>query len=294
MVTVKVVTDSVATVPLDLVQELNITVVPANVVFGQEVFQDGVDLSPEAFYARLATSPVLPTTAVPPPGVFEAVYRRLGREGRHIVSIHIPARLSGMVNAAQTAAQALPEMEIAVVDGGNISMALGWLVVIAARAAQAGRTFDEVLAQMQATIPRLRLVAMLDTLEYVRRGGRISLPQAWLGTLLDVKPIIEVRDGEVRPVGRVRTRSRALQRLVELVAETGAAEEMAVIQANAPDMAERLRQMLGELHPLDRIPITEAGPVLATHAGPGAVGVAWVLASGAPAGPMTEPSSGPA
>ncbi len=278
MVTVKVVTDSVATISQELVRELDITVVPAGVVFGQEVFRDGVDLSPEAFYARLVASPVLPTTAVPPPGVFEEVYRRLSRESRHILSIHIPARLSGMLNAAQTAAQALPGVEIAVVDSGNISMALGWLVVIAARAAQAGRTFDEVLALVQATIPRLRLVAMLDTLEYARRGGRISPPQAWLGALLNVKPIIEIRDGEVRPVERVRTRGRALRRLVELVAETGPAEEMAVIQVNAPDVAEQLRQMLGELHPLDRILITEAGPVLATHAGPGAVGVAWVVA----------------
>jgi DegV family protein with EDD domain len=281
MATVKIVTDSVATLPQELERELEITVVPANVVFGQEVFRDGVDLPPKAFYARLAASSVLPTTAVPPPGVFEAVYRRLGRETRYVVSIHIPAGLSGMINAAQIAAQALPELEIAVVDGGNISMALGWLVVIAARAAKAGQTFEQVLALVQETIPRLRLVAMLDTLEYVRRGGRISPPQAWLGTLLNIKPLIEIREGEVRLLERVRTRRRALQRLVELVAESGPAEEMAVIQANAPDVAEELRQMLGKLHPLDRIPITEAGPVLVTHAGPGAVGVAWVVADDA-------------
>ncbi|HID86717.1 MAG TPA: DegV family protein [Anaerolineae bacterium] len=277
MENVRVVTDSLANIPSEMVEELGITVVPTNIHFGQEVYRNGIDLTSEEFYARLAKSPDLPTTSQPSVGVFEEVYRRLGRETDQIISLHIPATVSGTFNSAHTAAQALPHLEIAVVDGDNISMALGWLVVKAARAAQQGRDLGEIMALVQETIPRLRLLAVVDTLEYAYRGGRIGKSKALMGTLLRVKPIVQFLRGELLPVENVRTRRKALQRLVELAAEMAPFEEVAVPHTNAPEVAQEVREMLAAIHPVDRIPITEAGPVLGTHAGPGAVGIACVI-----------------
>jgi DegV family protein with EDD domain len=275
---VRVVTDSLANIPPEMVEELGITVVPTNVHFGQEVYRNGVDLTSEEFYLRLANSSILPTTSQPSVGIFEEVYRRLGRETGQIISLHIPALVSGTFNSAHTAAQALPDLEIAVMDSSNISMALGWLVVKAARAAQQGKDLCEIVALAEETIPRLRLLAAVDTLEYAYRGGRLGKGKALMGTLLRVKPIVQILRGEVLPVENVRTRHKALQRLVELVAEKAPFEEVAVPHTNAPDVAQEVRGMLAAIHPVDRIPITEAGPVLGAHAGPGAVGIACVLA----------------
>jgi DegV family protein with EDD domain len=274
---VRVVTDSLANIPPEMVEELGITVVPTNVHFGQEVYRDGIDLTSEEFYLKLANSPILPTTSQPSVGVFEEVYRRLGRETDQIISLHIPALVSGTFNSAHTAAQALPDLEIAVMDSSNISMALGWLVVKAARAAQQGKDLREIVALAEETIPRLRLLAAVDTLEYAYRGGRLGKGKALMGTLLRVKPIVQILRGEVLPVENVRTRHKALQRLVELAAEKAPFEEVAVPYTNAPHVAQEVRGMLAAIHPVDRIPITEAGPVLGAHAGPGAVGVACVL-----------------
>lgn len=275
---VRVVTDSLANIPSEMVEELGITVVPTNVHFGQEVYRDGIDLTSEEFYARLAKSPTLPTTSQPSVGAFEEIYRQLGRETNQIISIHIPAAASGTFNSAYTATQALPGLEIAVVDSNNITMALGWLVVKAARAAQQGKDLSEIVALAEETIPRLRLLAALDTLEYAYRGGRIGKCKALMGGLLRVKPIVQFLQGELLPVENVRTRRKSLRRLVELAAEMAPFEEIAVPHTNAPEVAQEVREMLSPFHPVDRIPITEGGPVLGAHAGPGAVGIACVLA----------------
>ncbi|MFQ6057860.1 MAG: DegV family protein [Anaerolineae bacterium] len=274
---VRVVTDSLANIPSEIVQELGITVVPTNVHFGQEVYRDGIDLTSEEFYAKLTQSETLPTTSQPSVGAFEEVYRRLGRETKQIISLHIPAAVSGTLNSAYTAAQALPELEIAIIDSTQISMALGWLVIAAARAAHQGKGLDEIVALAQEMIPRLRLLAVLDTLEYAHRGGRIGKAQALMGTLLQVKPILQVLDSEVLPVENVRTKRKALQRLVEMIAHMAPLEEAAIIHTHDPGLAQRVREMLAPIHPVDRIPIAEAGPVLGAHAGPGAVGVACVM-----------------
>lgn len=274
---VKVVTDSLADIPLEMVKELDITVVPCNVHFGQEVYRDGIDLTSEDFYIKLANSPVLPTTSQPAVGVFKEAYQSVGREAKQIVSIHIPAAVSATCNSAHLAAEALPDLEIAVIDSTQVSMGLGWLVVTAARAARQGKGLDEVVALVKETIPRLRLVAMLDTLEYAQRGGRIGKAMALVGTLLNVKPLVQFLNSEVLPLENVRTRRRALSRLIEITANLAPLEEVAVIHTNALDIAQQVRQMLAPLHPTDRIPISEAGPVLGTHAGPGAVGVACLL-----------------
>jgi len=274
---VKVVTDSASDFPVTIARDLGITVVPDNVHFGQRTYRDGVDLTREEFFIELAKSPVLPTTSQPAVGVFKEVYRQLGREARQIVSIHLPAKLSAVLNSAHLAAQSLPDLEIVLIDSTQVSMGMGWLVIIAARAARQGKNLAEILALVKDTIPRLRLIAMLDTLEYVQKGGRIGKGAALLGTLLSMKPIVQLLDSELLPVENVRTRRRALQRLAEIVTEMAPLEEAAVVHANAPALAHELAEMLAPVHPFGRILIGQVGAILGTHTGPGAVGVACVM-----------------
>lgn len=275
---VKVVTDSAADIPAEIVKELSITVVPDNVHFGQRTYRDGIDLTSTEFFAELAKSSVIPTTSQPAVGVFEEVYRRLAEETKQIISIHLPAKQSAVLNSANLAAQAVPGVEVVLIDSGQVSMAMGWLVIKAARAAQQGKELDEILALVEDTIPRLRLIAMLDSLEYLQKGGRIGKVRALLGAALRMKPLIQVLEGEALPVENVRTRSRALARLVEFVADMAPLEEVAVAHANAPDLAQQLAAMLAPVHPLERILICPVGAILGTHAGPGAVGAACILA----------------
>lgn len=276
---VKVVTDSAADLPPEIVRELSITVVPDNVHFGHRTYREGVDITSEEFFAELAKSPVIPTTSQPAVGVFEEVYRRLAEETDQIISIHLPEKLSAVLNSAYLAARALAGVEIAFIDSTQVSMGMGWLVITAARAAQQGKELAEIVALVEDTIPRLRLIAMLDTLEYLQRGGRIGKVTALLGTALKVKPLIQVLNGEALPLENARTRRKALRRLVEIIADLAPLEEVAVVHANAPDLAHEVGTMLATIHPSHRILICPVGPILGTHAGPGAVGVACVLAA---------------
>jgi len=273
---VRVVTDSASDIPPDIARELGITVVPCNVHFGENTYRDGVDLTGEEFFNKMAASPILPTTSQPAVGVFEEAYRRLGREADQIVSINLPKKLSATYNSAVLAAQALPELEIVIIDSTQVCMAQGWLAIIAARAARQGTGLAEIVALVEGAIPRLRLIALLDTLEYVWRGGRIGKASALLGTLLNVKPLIQVLDGEALPLENVRSKQKALRRLVEIVGDLGPLEEVAVMHANAPAAAQQLVEMLTPLHPPEHILVGQVGAILGTHAGPGAVGVACV------------------
>lgn len=274
---VRIVTDSASDIPAEIAEGVGITVVPCNVHFGQRTYRDGVDLTSEEFFIEMARSSTLPTTSQPAVGLFEEAYRRLSEETDQIVSIHLPRKLSATYNSARLAAQALPEMEIVIVDSTQVSMAQGWLAIIAARAALQGKELTEIVELVQDTIPRLRLVAMLDTLEYIRKGGRIGKATALLGTLLKMKPLLQILDGEALPIENIRTRRKALQRLVEITADMAPFEEVAVMHANALAVARELAEMLAPLHSPDRIIISQVGAILGTHAGPSAVGVACVM-----------------
>jgi len=274
---VKVVTDSASDIPPAVARDLDITVVPCNVHFGERTYRDGIDLTSEEFFVKLVSSPVMPTTSQPSVGVFQETYRRLAKETNQIISINLPAKLSATLNSARLAAQSLPEVEIAIVDSTQVCMAQGWLVIIAARAARQGMGLADIVALVEDTIPRLRLIAFLDTLEYLQKGGRIGKASALLGTLLKVKPLIQVLNGEALPMGNVRTKQKALQRLVEIVGDLGPLEEVAVMHANAPATAQQLVEMLAPIYPPDRILIGQVGAILGTHAGPRAVGVACVV-----------------
>ena len=275
---VKIVTDSTADIPEKLATELGITIVPCNVHFGLETYRDGLDLSKEEFYARLKTSPTLPTTSAPAAGLFEATYRELASETDQILSIHLASALSAIYNSACLGAEAIADVEITLIDSEQVSMGLGWLVIAAARAAQAGQSLAQIMALVEDMMPRVRLFAALDTLEYLQKGGRVGKTVAVLGTLLNIKPLVEVRDSAVLPLERVRTRRRSIQRLIELAAELGPLEELAVIHTNAPQEAQQLAEGISFLHPLERILIAEAGVIIGTHAGPNGLGVACVVA----------------
>lgn len=273
---VRIVTDSPSDIPPEICRELNIEVVPAVVVIDGRTYRDKIDLPASEFYRQLVQSKELPTTSQPPVGAFEEVYQRLLQETDQIISIHIPDTVSGTLEAARAAAARIDGAEIRVVNSTQVTMAEGWLVILAARAAQAGHSLAEILELVEQTIPRLRLVAVLDTLEYLRRGGRIGRAAAMMGTMLRVKPVIAYQNSELIPLENARTMRRALDRLIQQVAGWAPLEEVAVIHTAAPELADRVRERLAHLHPVERILIAEAGPVVGTHVGPGGVGIACV------------------
>ncbi len=276
MPNVKIVTDSLADIPSHIVKELGITTVPAVVRFGETLYRDRVDLFPTEFFRLLVNSSKLPSTSQPSSGVFEETYRRLAGETDQILAIHTDGLLSGIFNASSAAAAHISDVCIRVVDSRQVSMALGWLVILAARAARRGNTLDVVERVVRAALPRVHLIAMLDTLEYARRGGRLGKASALLGTLLNVKPLLSIVNGEVVPVEKARSEKRGLERLAQIALGSEPIQELAVMHTIAPDKAARLAEIVGESFPKERIVIAEAGPVLGAHVGPGAVGIAWV------------------
>jgi len=271
-----IVTDSVANLPAELVKRYDIGVVPLLVTFGLETFRDGVDISSAEFYHRLATNKVVPKTSTPPIGDFIAVYTQAAQRAEAVVAIHLVGTLSGTVNIARQAA-ALMDVPVYVLDSRTAAAAEGLVVLAAARAAQAGAKAEEVLAVARGVISRVRLLVMLDTLEYLWRGGRIGAAQAWFGMALRFKPIVALADGAVRPVERPRTRQRALARLVELMAEEVQHRpvHVAVTHATAPAEAEALYHRVAARFDCRELFITEFTPVMGAHAGPGVVGIAF-------------------
>ena len=272
---VHVVTDSTADIPHSLAEELGISVVPLTVHFGDEVYRDGVDIEAESFLQKLISSPVLPHTSQPSPEVFSQVYSQLLANGDAVVSIHVSAKLSGTLNSALVAQQGLDSPErVTLVDSRWTSMALGIIVLNAARAAQQGGTQEEVSRVAQDAMGKMHLLFFCDTLEYLQKGGRIGKAQAFLGGLLEVKPLITIRDGEVFPVERVRTRGRALERLRQWGEEFTPIREFCVLHAGSEADALALHSHLAARFPQAISHFGHIGAVVATHAGPGLVGLA--------------------
>jgi DegV family protein with EDD domain len=274
---IAIVTDSTSDLPPALAAQLHIHIVPCNVHFGQEVYRERVDLTTDQFYEKLAAAKELPKTSQPSVGVFREMYQSLAKEYAGIVSIHLAAKLSGTYQSAVLAAKEVTDIPIAAIDSGTTSMALGWLAVVAARASQARQTFESLVTLVNTTIPRTRLLALLENLDNVVKGGRIGKAAAFMGTMLNIKPLIEIKNGDVIPVERIRTWQKAKARLVELTKAFGGLDELAVMHAHAPDDAAALAEQLSEFYPRDRMVITEAGAVLGTHAGRGALGVMAIV-----------------
>ena len=283
MAGLRIATDSTADVPPGLALDLQIAVVPCQVFWGEEVYRDGVDLQPQEFYQRLARSADLPKTSQPPMNRFVETYRRLldVEGGEAVLSIHVAGNLSGTVNGAWAAAQTLSDpSQIEVIDSGQISLGLGWAVIEAARMAQSGFSREDVSRAVHGMLPRLRAAAMIDTLENLYKGGRISQVTAALGTVLRFKPLIRIERGRVEVMERVRTRSRALKRLVVMVQSWGPLARIAVLHTGAEELAQELVSMIEDLVPDNEIMIEPAGAALTTHLGIGAVGVCAVVAPG--------------
>jgi DegV family protein with EDD domain len=276
MSNVKILTDSLADIPSAILKELDITTVPCTVRFGSEEYIDRVNLFPTEFYRKLVASPTLPTTAFPSSQLFEETYRKLAETTDRILAIHTIASLTGIYNASRVAAENITTARIELIDSEQVSMSLGWLVILAGRAAKEGASLAQVKSLVEDAKARVHIIAMLDTLEYAQRGGRLGKGAALVGSLLNVKPLVSAVHSEIVPVENVRTQKRALERLVEIVLASGPIQELSVIHADAPQYAQTLKKMLAKTFPMDQIVMSETGPVLGTHTGPGAVGVAWL------------------
>ena len=276
--TVKVVTDSSCDLPQELADELGITIVPLTVRFGAEEFVDRLDLTAAEFWARCDASPTLPETAAPSPGAFEEAFRAAAADGHDgVVAILLSGGLSATLQAAQLAAEAVAgTIPVRVIDSKQASAAVGALALNAARWAAADGKLDEIADAAAEEAKRTRLYATFDTLEYLRKGGRIGRAQAFFGSMLSMKPVIELVDGVVEAESRQRTRSRSVRHLADKVREAGPVEHVIVLHADAPDH-EDLLAMLGEFVPRESILVTKIGAVIGTHAGPRAMGVVFQL-----------------
>ena len=274
---VSIVTDSTSDIPPDIARELNITVIPVHVIFGEESFDDGVTITREEFYRRLKTTKVMPTTSTPSAGEFAETYQRVGGE---IVSIHVAANWSSLLNVAQVGASLAPAAQIAFFDSGKLAMGLGWQVILAARAAQQGKSVADILQALQDAKHRVRLFAALDTLEFLRRSGRVNALVARFGQLLSIKPIIDVGDGEAVMIDRVRTRQAAIVRIKEMTSEIGPLQSLAVLHTSNYETACALADEFAMTVPHLREPIIvcEATTAVGTHVGPNGLGIAAVAA----------------
>lgn len=272
---VKIVTDSVADIPPEAAQELGITVVPLYVHFGTEVYRDGVDLTSEEFYRRLASSRTLPTTSAPSPAEFAQVYDRLSRETDEILSIHMSSKLSATYEAASRGIEQMKrDCRVEAIDSLGGIMAEGLLVIAAAREAQAGKSLNQVADTVRAGIPNAHVYACFETLEPLRRGGRLGKAQTLSGSIVKVHPILRLEGGEASPVGRERSRAKAIEWLYKLVQGFGdRIRGLAVEHATTPEEAERLAQRFNPIFPREHIYISRVSPVVGTHMGPRALAV---------------------
>ena len=274
---VRIVTDSACDLPQARADELGIEIVPLTIRFGAEEFIDRVELTNDEFWRRVATSPLLPETAAPAPGAFEERFRALAADGADaVLCINLSSRLSGTMQSAQIAAKSLDgELPVRVIDSLSVSMGLGNQCIAAQALAAAGEDLDTIAAAVEHRAAHTRLFGALDTLEHLRRGGRIGGAQAMLGGMLSIKPIIEIRDGIVLEAGKVRTRSKSLQHLAEKLRAATNPSGVFVFHAQAPDIEEFL-DLLGAITPRDDIEVGNIGPVIGTHGGPRTIGFGWV------------------
>ena len=280
-VTIKIVTDSTSDIPKDTARKLGITVVPQNVHFGTRTFEDNITITPDQFYSMLSAGQELPKTSQASPGRFKNAYDDLGREADGIVSIHISSKLSGTCNSArQGAAMTSATCSLRVIDSAQGSMGLGLVAIAAAAAANQGAGHEEVIATARDAAARSQCFTLFETLEYLHRGGRIGKAQALMGSMLKIKPMTIVRNGEIHPLGKVRTFPKALARMKETAREFAPVQALAVMHSTTPDTASEVARDLKHLLPDGEEPyIARFGPALGVYTGPGAIGIALLQAT---------------
>lgn len=273
---VRIVTDSTSDIPRELAREHGIHVVPAIVNFGLESFREGVDISTSEFFTRLMATRTLPTTSQPSVGEFMEAYTQAGQGGEPVIGIHLGSTFSGLFSAAQLASESLAEREVRVYDSGLLSMGLGLMVIEAAEAARKGATLEQLIHLLDGLKPRTRVIAALDTLEYLRRGGRLTRISATLGRLLSIRPVIQVFDNRLEQLARTRHRQNSLRRLLEIAQTHAPFDRLVVLHTAAAEVADWFATRLSRLNSGVKPAIIEAGSVIGTHAGPGAVGFACI------------------
>jgi DegV family protein with EDD domain len=277
---IAIITDSTANLPADFVEKYGIEVAPLNVIFGEEVYLDGVDLSPEEFYTRLPESSVLPTTSQVTVGVYKKMFERLHGAGREILVITLSSKLSGTMDSAVQARAMVPGAVIEIVDSLATSVQLGLIVLEAARAAEGGGSLADCIQAVEAAREKSRIYFAVDTLEYLHRGGRIGGAKRLLGTVLNIKPILTLAEGSVSPQEQARTRRKSMARLAGLTAAFAAGggnPRVAVGHASAPEDAEKLLALFQEQVPGSIGFITELSPVIGTHTGPGTLAISAMI-----------------
>jgi DegV family protein with EDD domain len=277
MAAVRIVTDSSCDLTDEQAESLGIEIVPLKIRFGDDEFVDREELSTIDFYKKLQATDLLPETAAPAPGAFEAVFRKAAEDGADgVICVNISSELSATMQSAQAAASSVADaIDVRVVDSRSITAGLGSQAVILAERARDGASLDELMSLSSDLIARTRVFGALDTLEYLKKGGRIGGAQALLGTMLSIKPCVDLSNGVVEEAGKQRTRKKSLQWLRSKVVEAGAVERLAVMHAAAPDIDEFL-DLLADTHPRDQITVGYIGAVIGTHGGPGTLGVCWL------------------
>lgn len=272
----RIVTDSTCDLPAETLVLFGVRVVPLYINVGTQGYRDGIDLTREAFYRGLPTFPAHPTTAVPSAHTFQELYESLAAEGATaVLSIHIATALSGVVDVARSAAREVTALPVTVLDSQQLSLGTGFLVETAAKLAAAGQPLSEILDMLGEQIRRTRVFAALDTLEYLRRSGRMNGVMAGIGTLLQLKPLLTMVAGKPG-TERVRTRRRAIRRLIEMLGAVGPLERVAIVHTAALDRVSELRAEAAALLPMGDILTVDITPVIGAHIGPGAVGFAVV------------------
>ena len=272
--TVKIITDSLSDITDDLAEELGVTVVPLTVLFGHEAFLDRVTITTDTFYHRLINDDIWPTTTQPPPSAFADIYNKLAGETDEILVVTLSTKLSGTYESALNAKNLTEKQcRIEVIDSQTIAMGLGLIVITAARAAQAGANLDELITLVRGAISRSHTIIYFDTLKYLAKGGRIGKAQGLLGSMLSVKPILAIKEGEMSPVTRLRSKTAGMDYLHNFVAGFANIEGLAVEDTTTPDEADTLADRLGSIFPRERIYRSTVSPVMGVHGGPGAIGV---------------------
>jgi len=271
---VKIITDSTADIPEAIAKELGIVVIPQYLVFGNKSYRDRIDIGDDEFYDKLVHGKVQPTTSQPTPQDFINLYNETGKDADGIVAILITSKLSGTVNSAEQAKKAAKvNCHIEVIDSHSISMALGMVVVEAARMAKAGKDIKTITKSAKDMRSHVKLLIVFDTLEFLARGGRIGKAKSLLGSLLNVKPLLSIKDGELVPISQVRSRAKGKEKLLEFVAAAKDLQELCVIHSTTEDEAKELAASVKEL-PQSKIMVARLGPVVGTHAGPGVLAIA--------------------
>lgn len=276
---VAIVTDSTTNLPQEIAEQYGIQSAPANIIWSGEELQDGIDITPIEFYVRLDKAKEIPTTSQATPAAFKTIFENLLAQGYEILTATISSKLSGMYSSAVQARNMLPEAKIEVIDSLTGSMGLGWPLIKVAQLAKEGAALESCKAYLEKALGNVGILLMVDSLEFLHRGGRIGSAQRFLGTALNFKPILEVTGGVFEGLERVRTRMKALNRLVELVVERINGREpvyLGVLHANAPELAEEVLERASEKISMAQSIITDLGPAVGVHLGPGTVGVTFM------------------